>query len=275
MSEPGSISAETVGFGGRRRTYRLFVPARVVAPAPLLVVLNGGGGAGMRAPGFDAIAGRLGFPVLYPDGTGRGDGALSWNDGRPGTYAYEQHIDDVGYIAELIDSIVRALPVDRRRVYVTGVSDGGMMAYRLACDVGEIIAAFAPVAATLTAPRIDPLRPRPLLHIHGTADPEVPLEASLEIQRSRGYRNSPVRDVVERWARICGCGVREQKRLSAGVEQTTWRGGPPGAEVTLITVANGGHVWPGGVLGRGAPVTAFAATPAIWAFFQRHILPES
>jgi polyhydroxybutyrate depolymerase len=274
VNQNGRISAETLGFGGRRRSFRLFVPARIIPPSPLVVVLAGGGGSGLRAPGFDALAGRLGFLVVYPDGVGPNDGLRSWNDGRPGTYAYEHKIDDVGFIAYLVDDLCRSFPIDRKRVYITGVSDGGMMAYRMACEAADIVAAFAPVAATLTAPRIEPSRPVPLLHIHGTADQVVPFDVSPEIVRMRGYRNTSVRDVVERWAAICGCTSREQAEIVRGVTRTTWRG-PKHAEVALVTIAGGGHSWPGGVLGAAQPVAGFAATPTIWSFFQRHTLPES
>src|SRR5690348_6350105 len=137
-------------FGGRERSYSLHVPPEAVGKRdlPLVVVLHGGGGSGAAAAkqsGFDAEADRQGFVVAYPDGTRRiaagRPGFYTWNAGDCCGPAMEQHVDDVGFIRAMVAAIAAVQPIDKKRVYATGISNGGMMAYRLACDASSIFAA--------------------------------------------------------------------------------------------------------------------------------------
>ncbi|HEX7521757.1 MAG TPA: PHB depolymerase family esterase, partial [Acidimicrobiia bacterium] len=146
---------------------------------PLLIQLHGGGGAGRgidRLTRFHDLADHERFVVVAPSGVAR-----NWNDGRiaPRMRAAMEGVDDVGFIATLIDSIAARAPIDRRRVYAVGMSNGAMMAGRLACQLSERIAAIAQVAGTAAADAAQwchPGRPVPVMQIHGTADPLVPYE---------------------------------------------------------------------------------------------------
>src|SRR5262249_49316258 len=130
---------ESMQSGGRTRTYRIYVPVRVARPAPVVLVLHGGGGSGsgqelVTLGGFNRIADREGIIVLYPDGVGR-----SWNDGRSDVRAraFQEQIDDVGFLEALLERVAAAHPIDRRRVFATGMSNGGFMAFRLACEAAD------------------------------------------------------------------------------------------------------------------------------------------
>ena len=117
-------SSHPLAVGGRDRTYTLHLPAlRDGRPLPLVVLLHGrlGTGAGMaRLTSFDAIADSVGILVAYPDGWRR-----SWADGRMGTPADRQGVDDVAFVLAMIDDIARTVPIDRHRIYVAGISNGG------------------------------------------------------------------------------------------------------------------------------------------------------
>ena len=134
-----------LSFGGLDRSYVLYIPDGLQNPAPLVVMLHGGFGSAAqaeRAYGWDELADSAKFVVAYPDGAGR-----AWNVegccGRPG----RENIDDVGFINAVVDDIAANVNVDPHRRYATGISNGGMMAYALACNTGTFTA-IGPDSAT-------------------------------------------------------------------------------------------------------------------------------
>ena len=267
----------TLRVNGVERTYLLLVPSsyRPGTPAPLVLVFHGAGGRGRRmAPhtGFSRLAQREGFVAVYPDGLGR-----RWNDGR-GTAAGQ---DDVGFVRALLDTLRRELSLDSNRVYATGISNGAMFSYRLACDLPGVLAAIAPVAgatpATLTAGCAD-TRPVSVLAIQGTADPLLPYAGG----GVAGGRGSvlPAAESIAFWARVSACTgppavTDEPDRVHDGtrVQRTAYAGCRDGRSVELYTVRGGGHTWPGGPpVGRsvGRVSRELDATAVIWQFFARH-----
>ena len=142
----------TLQHGGRQRSYIVHVPPAAREGRPLPVVLNfhGGGGnaeAQQKYSRMDALADAEGFLVVYPDGTGRmADKLLTWNAGTCCAYSVTNNVDDVGFTLALLADLEARQPVDRRRVYATGLSNGAMMAWRLAVEASDRIAAIAPVA---------------------------------------------------------------------------------------------------------------------------------
>lgn len=137
----------TIIHNGLKRTYWLHIPPPQFAGQllPLVFALHGGGGSGRKMAGFtgfNRLADREGFMVAYPDGVEK-----HWNDGRDlARYrAQRENIDDVGFIAHLMDTLEKDYPVDPGRIYVTGASNGALMSYRLACELTDRIAAIAPV----------------------------------------------------------------------------------------------------------------------------------
>jgi polyhydroxybutyrate depolymerase len=268
--------------GGLTRTYTLHVPGShdPRTPAPLVLVLHGGGGAGRsteRMTGFSELADRRGFIVVYPNGIDR-----RWNDAR-GVVA-RQDVDDVGFLTALVEHSRRTLPIDPRRVYASGISNGAMMSYRLACERSEIFAAIAPVAGAMPeplGPRCSPSRPVSLVAISGTEDPLV-LWGGGPVARNRG-RTMSVPDSVALWARLNGCPApasvtQEPDRDPADgtrVRRETYGPCQEGASVVLYAVEGGGHSWPGSTRSR-LPLTGrlsrdINATDVIWGFFEAHL----
>jgi len=243
--------------GGRLRTYAVHVPGRAAPPAgfPLVLAFHGGGmqGEGMRRLSrLDAVADARGFIVVYPDGVDR-----HWNDGRS-TIRNPQ--DDVAFIAALLDRLAQGRQVDRQRIYATGLSNGALFAQRLACDLSARIAAIAPVAGTLPAdlaPACKPVRPVAVLQVAGTADPIMPFEGGKVADfggRGEGGEVLAAAASAAFWARANGCGALGAQQPMAPIApldrtrvlKASYAGCPAGAAVTLVTIAGGGHAWPGG-----------------------------
>ncbi len=171
---------ETLTVAGRQRSYRVHVPAAVAGRAglPVVVALHGAGGNGAQfeqQSQLSAVADREGFVVVYPDGSGRTQ-LLTWNAGTCCTYARDNNIDDVAFMASLFDALVARYHTDPKRVFVTGFSNGAMLAYRLGCELADRIAAIAPVSGAINTDTCAPSRALPVLLVHGTADTIVPFD---------------------------------------------------------------------------------------------------
>jgi polyhydroxybutyrate depolymerase len=278
---------ESIEFGRLTRTYRIYVPANPHNPAPLILVLHGGGGSGsgqemMTKQRINRIADREGLIVVYPDGVGR-----NWNDGRHDlrAEAAKKDVDDVGFLRELIRVLSARFHVDSKRVYATGMSNGGFMSFRLACDAADVIAAVAPVAANLPAelaPDCKPAQPIPVAMFSGTDDPIVPWNGgSVSVfGMKRGQTLSAVQ-TFETWSKLDGCrksstGEPVDRVVADGTSlllhtRTDCNGG---AEVRLYEIRGGGHAWPGGVpyLGErlvGRVSSEIDASDEVWSFFSR------
>ena len=151
---PGDATQSLI-HAGRERSYILHL-SPTLAPErkyPLVIVLHGGGGNAASAgkmTGMNQQANRENFIVVYPNGAGRlGDRLLTWNSGNCCGYALDHQVDDVGFLRALVERLLTQYPIDPKRVYATGISNGGMMSYRLACEASDLVAAIAPVAAAL------------------------------------------------------------------------------------------------------------------------------
>lgn len=249
---------------GRAREYRTYRPVNLPERAPLVVMLHGGFGSGAHAQrtyGWDAEADVAGFVVAYPDGVDR-----AWNTG--GGCCGSAGADDVGFLMRMIDEIGRSVSLDPGRIFVTGMSNGAIMAYTMACRT-PIVAAIGPVAGTQLGDCASP-SPASVMHVHGTEDQSV------------RYDGAPGRGV----ARIDGPSVAEVNELWRAVDRCpppslTTDGPvtisttdcPDGRAVALVTVAGAGHQWPGADPSRivgDRPTDAFDATAAIWDFFAAH-----
>lgn len=249
---------------GRTRSYRLYVPSSAGPRAALIVVLHGTYGTGAKMElglGFDAYARQLGFVVAYPDAY-RPAGArrtLRWNDGRGVLDSSAQGIDDVAFLSQMIDAIARAEDIDRRRVFVTGASNGGIMSYRLGCELGGTIRAIAPEIGNLARPLAASCAPRPgvsVLSINGTEDPFIPLDggtvcADVAKRFCEGGEVLSRSASMARFARASGCravpvATRRAPRVPDGtwVEDLRYPGCAAGAEVRSVVVHGMGHVWP-------------------------------
>jgi polyhydroxybutyrate depolymerase len=276
---PARSSTQTLLVDGRTRSFRLYRPANLSLshPVPLVVMLHGGFGDDAQAEagyGWDQQAARQGFVVAYPNGASR-----AWNGGggccgQPG----RDDVDDVAFISQMVAKVRVELPIDEHRVYATGISNGGIMAYRLACDT-TIFAAIGPDSATLLGSCNHPA-PISVIHIHGTADHNIPY-AGGEGSGFAKIDGPPVTDVVSRWRGVDQCATPTSTTTSSVTRSVATC--PDGREVELITIAGAGHQWPGSfppgpvrrALGIDIPSKALDATSTIWAFFAAHPAPPT
>lgn len=188
------------------RTYRLHLPAGG-PPSGLVVNLHAAGATGADQAAlthYDAVGDAYGFAVVYPDGID-----YSWADGRGASVPDRQGVDDVGFISTLVDRLVAENGIPRGRVYATGLSAGGFMANRLACDRADLFAAIAPVAGTLgTNVGCNPVRPVSVLATYGTADPVVPFNGGPMTGRGGGSTVVSGPAMVDRWRQIKAARLR-------------------------------------------------------------------
>ncbi|MCL4846393.1 MAG: esterase [Acidobacteria bacterium] len=287
-----NLVRRTLEHGGIERTYHVHYPnrQRPGATLPVVIVLHGGGGAGARSlaarTGFNGIADREGFIVVYPAGI---DG--QWNDGRGKTFRRAKDntsIDDVGFIAAIVDALVVSGEGDRRRVYVAGVSNGGMMAQRVGIELGSKVAAIAAVIANLPANLAGraPVRPLPVLVMNGTADPLVPWHGGPVRVLGREYGHVlSTEATVGYWVRAAGLPAEPDTRLlddrdprdRCRAEVRTYRAAARPVEVVLYSLQGAGHNLPGGRTPDlpklvGPQCRDINGSEVIWDFFARHAL---
>jgi len=269
---PVGSSTHAISAGGVTRTYIVYRPAGLPAAAPLVVMLHGGFGSASQAERsyhWDAEADAGHFVVAYPDGLNH-----AWNTdgGCCGTPA-KTNVDDVGFITAMVAAIEHGIAIDANRVYATGISNGGIMAYTLACRT-TIFAAIGPDSATELAGCPHPA-PVSVIHIHGTADKNIPYNGG-EGDGVAHIDGPSVPAVNARWRAIDHC--RPPTATTAGVVTTSIANCPAGRTVELITIAGAGHQWPGAkpsllaqtLLHTDPPSTALNATAVIWQFFAAH-----
>jgi polyhydroxybutyrate depolymerase len=271
---PGSIES-----GGRTRTYYVHTPPGYDGSEkiPLVMVLHGGGGnaeSAEKMSGMSDKADAVNFLVVYPDGTGGvGDHFHTWNSGVCCGYAEKNNVDDVAFLRALLDKLEYEYAVDQKRVYVTGISNGGMMAYRVACTMSDRIAAIAPVAGALD-PGCNPSAPVSVIAFHGTEDENVPYNGGVgkkQIDGPRDYKS--VAFAIDFWVKRDGCNPAPKKSVEGTLHGETYSGCKNGTAVVLDTVEGQGHAWPGGdriIKLLDKPDPTVKATDLMWFFFQTH-----
>jgi len=278
----------TLQVGGVERSYRVFnpIPQGVSKLVPLVIMLHGGGGNAENAEkmsGFNAEAEKGGFVVVYPNGSGRReDKLLTWNAGHCCGYAMKQHVDDVAFISALIDHMVAHFSIDPKRVYVTGMSNGGMMTHRIGRELSSKVAAIAPVVAGLFGDESGAAVTSPVsvMTINGVLDKSVPAAGG----KSGGFAAfawdkdatlQPVEYQGKFWAAANHCTAQLQQFDTISAKAWGYSC-PENVHVNQFVVLDNGHAWPGGQKGSrmgDEPSQQFLATHEIWAFFQVHMKP--
>lgn len=280
---PG-VSHGRLTVDGRERTYRLYVPASLPdGPVPLFVALHGGGGSADRFAGtnhVEDLADEEGFVVVHPDGVDLGsprrDGGV-WNGGVCCGPAARDGVDDVAFVAALVDRIAGDRPIDPARVHAFGHSNGGIMSYRLACELADRIAGIGVVAGTLGVEGCRPSRPVSVVHVHGDADRHVPIQGGAGPDSVAGVDFPPPRDGFAVLAAGIGCPP------PADAERTTPGDGDltvedlscdDGTAARFVTIAGADHPWPGGT-GRprrraGDTYAGYDATAELVDFLLAH-----
>jgi polyhydroxybutyrate depolymerase len=263
--------------GGVKRTYLLHVPRNLPAnhPAPLVISLHGFAewpAHLMRLSHWNKLADEFGFIVVYPSGSGF---PLRWRcSGWFGKA--EDQAQDVQFISDLIDHLKAEHHIDETRVYANGLSNGGGMAFLLACRLSERIAAIGGVggAYALAWTEYQPKRPVPAIIFHGTADPLVPFHP----KASDRFNILPdIPQWVQSLAEHNGCQTNSVPLPGNGsVTGVRYPAGTDNAEVVFYSVAGGGHTWPGGkampAFIVGKTTRDVDASRLMWNFFAEHPL---
>ncbi len=272
----------TLMMGEQKRTYLVHVPKDYdpKKPAPVVLALHGAAMDGSMMVWFSGLNKKSedsGFIVVYPSGMGVGP-FRTWNAGGFSGKMAKGKADDVVFIGKLLDDLAVVVKVDEKRVYACGMSNGGMMCYRLAAELSDRIAAIAPVAGTIAIEESQPKRPVSVIHFHGSKDNIVPFEMtkgkSPSFMKLKG-----VEDSIQTWVKLNGCDEKPKDDVVSKegdemkVTRKTYSGGKDGAEVVLIVIEEGGHTWPGEkppVAFIGKSVTSISANDLMWEFFQKH-----
>jgi polyhydroxybutyrate depolymerase len=288
----------TLTHGALQRSYLVHVPPRTRdgRPSPVVINFHGGGGNAQVQKTYtrmDAAADRDGYVAVYPNGTGGiGGRLLTWNAGSCCGPAAANQADDVGFSLAVLDDLVKRTPVDRAHVYATGLSNGSMMAYRLAAEAPDRVAAVAGVAGAMTLPGFAPALPVPVMHIHSVDDGRALYDGGLgpafPFTNTR-VLHQPVETMLGQWRVLNACpsqaqvsgpikgaaGAKDAAHTATRYDYAPCRGG---SEVVLWKLTGAGHVWPGGVQGYlplllGAGTTVIDANAEMWRFFRRFSRP--
>jgi len=274
LGAAAGTESKTLEFGGRRRTYLVHSPKGYDGKAPLalVLVLHGavqGATNVERMSGMSAEADKEKFLVAYPNGTSRSGLAPTWNAGACCGYAQTNKVDDVGFLRALIDKLEHDYTVDPKRIFATGISNGGMMSYRLACELADRIAAIAPVEG---AQDVDcrPSKPVSVLVFHGTADLLVPYNGgTTPFQIGPKRTDTPVSSTVAFWVKQDACSKTPRPEETNQLRIDTYSGCEDATGVTLYTIRGGHHMWPGTRLSHNH----VPATDIMWSFFAAHPKP--
>ena len=246
---------------------------------PLILLMHGGGGQGTGALNqtcpdanknspkcLDQMAGQRGYIVIAPNGTSNNKVLKSirgWNAGGGGpTYrcasgtACKENVDDMAYFDDLMKDISSRLPVDPKRVYLTGISNGGAISYRLACERADKIAGIAPVGGGNqfeTTKTCSPSRPVPTLHIHGTDDPCWAMDGIPKCLggNQKGKIHATIPDTLANLKKRHGCSGDPKKTpmpnpKNDGTESVRHTYQQCAVPTEFIEIKGGGHTWPDG-----------------------------
>lgn len=250
---------------GVDRTYRLYTPPDVEheGPVPLVLALHGSGNSAeslVDASELDEAASAGEFIVAYPEAVG-----LLWNGGFCCTSGRGVPGSDVRFLGDVIDDVSSVRQIDQARIYAVGVSAGGVMAHRVACDLAGRLAGVGAIAGSMVLEDCAPTRPVSVIVVHGTADGIVPY-AGGPILGGATQPAPPATAVAERWASLDACPDAPVTEVRGAVTLRTWIGCAGGARVRMVTVEDGGHNWFLPVY--GPPNGALDATVAVTEFFD-------
>jgi polyhydroxybutyrate depolymerase len=279
---PAAAQTQQIQVQGRKVLVHVpagYDPAR---PAPLVLAFHGGGGsAAFMADdsryGLQREADRDGFIVAFPNGASRlpGGRLATWNAGACCGYARDQGSDDVGFARAVVGALEARYAVDTSRVFATGMSNGGMLVHRLACEAADVFRAVASVAGPDATTQCNPARPVSVLHIHARDDDHVLFDGGAGPGAFRDRHSVmdfvSVPQTVARWVQRDQCAASPRRvQQVPGAYCDAYESCAGGAQVQLCATDTGGHSWPGADrvrAGKEAASTALDASATIWRFF--------
>lgn len=269
---------ETISNSGQNRAYTVVLPSNYYDSSgfSLVIALHGGGGSSTQFEKLSQLtqkASSAKFIVVYPNGSGT---IKTWNAGQCCGSAVTDKVDDVGFISKMIDKLNSTYKIDPKKVYVTGHSNGGMLAYRLACELSDKIAAIAPNASTMVITDCKPKRSVPIIQIGSKLDENVPYLGGFGSGVTQ-INFTPVEQVLAGWSVIDGCTNPKKLAFSNNLyAQYQWTG-CNASRIDFYLTNDGGHSWSGGLQGEGIdadpPSNAVNANDLIWNFFLEYRLP--
>jgi polyhydroxybutyrate depolymerase len=245
----------------------------------LVIVLHPGlGNAAIaaRMTGMSTKAGKEGFFVAYPQGSGTlPDRLLTWNAGKCCGYAKAHKVDDVGFVKRLIDTVKSEHNIDSNAVFITGMSNGAMMAYRLACELSDTVAAIAPVSGSLDIEHCRPEHPVSVIIFHGLKDKRIRFEGGKPHKQADWHErvDLSVDEAAAFWVTHNECDASPETTETDTLLVRRFSRGKANSEVVLYALKEQGHAWPGGTKGRAAgdePSREISATDLMWDFFLEH-----
>jgi polyhydroxybutyrate depolymerase len=260
--------------GGLTRSYLVHVPAKAIGhPAPVLLALHGGGGdMDYQADNYGLVekSDEAGFILIAPNGTSRFASGIfaTWNAGTCCGQARERKLDDVSFIRAVIARVATQVSIDRARVFATGMSNGALMSYRLACEAPDLIRAIAPVAGTDNTITCKPSRPVPVIHFHARDDSHVLFNGGAGPDALVETKFTSVPVTIAKWVALDKAAPQARTVLSIPGATCTLHAGP--APVELCVTEAGGHSWPGSQSRRANknPSQAINANDLMWVFFS-------
>jgi polyhydroxybutyrate depolymerase len=274
----------SLSHGGLTRLYKLHVPVNYDGnkATPLLVALHGGGGdmsyqAEEKYYHQISKSDKEGFVVLFPNGYSKFNSGkfATWNAGKCCGDARDKNIDDVGFIRELVNKTSSQLNIDKNKIFAAGMSNGGMMSYRIACELTDVFKAIASVAGTDNTPDCSPKNPISILHIHAQDDDHVLFNGgsgkALARSKTQVTEFVSVPATIAKWVKEDGCKEGPKRVLEvSGAYCDSYSSCKKNTEVKLCVTSSGGHSWPGGEKVRGSASTsqAISANDVMWDFFK-------
>lgn len=271
IARPGT-SIQRIESGGLERNYLLHVPPGYDGsqPVPLVISLHGLASNAIQQATYSRwndVADAQTFVAVYPQGTGR---PARWNSGGS-RLGGDNGVDDIQFMRDLLTDLSKRLCIDPARIYVNGISNGGGMSYRIACQMADQVAAVGTVAGAFYEfpGGCHPSRPVPIIAFHGTADPLVNFNGNPRLGLPK------IITWASEWAARNGCTTTEAIPPQGEVSGIHYMGCKGDADVVLYRIEGGGHTWPGSsvpVFFLGKTTRDINATDTMWAFFEKHVL---
>jgi polyhydroxybutyrate depolymerase len=280
LAKPGK-HWRTIQVNGRDREYLIHFPASASSSdAPVVLAFHGSASSAahlVEFSGLDEVSDERGFIAVFPQGLGPNRLRRTWNAGGCCGWSFRENIDDVAFAAAILDDLEMELSIDRRRVYAAGMSNGGMMAYRLAAELPEHFAAIASVAGPMGRQVTPSEKPVSVCHFHGTLDEYTLYQGGIGKKSASKTDFLSAQASVEIWRKANGCSetyIEESLPVlvedGTQVTRRTWTLGREGTQVALYTIDGMGHTWPGRKtrLTHLGPMTGnICAGRAMWEFF--------
>jgi polyhydroxybutyrate depolymerase len=279
--EQGGDTKKDLLVDGLKRTYLVHLPPQYDEERswPLVFLLHGAGGNGemfKAVTNMNEVADQEGFVAVYPNGTGLFNYVLSWNAGECCNYVAPFGVNDVEFIDRLTDELKKDYAVDPDRIYVAGMSNGGMMAYRLGCSLTDQLAAIGVVAASLSLEDCRPSGPLPVIVFHGKKDNVISLDGDKStswLVKFFGLNLNSASDSLSFWVKNNACSGGSQRIKKGKIEKRLYLGCRKNADILLYIIDDAGHMWPGGKKSwflSDRPSMEINASEAIWDFFAGH-----